>query len=244
MANELRKWSDWAGGLVEDNPLASGATTLNSAGLASLPAVTSGDHMLITFDPDGNTGAPYVKRVTAHTASATSATIEAAAVVGTARAIDRDVPWIHGMVSHEMPSMRLSRPTHASTRSSSTLGSLNNVWSDTIATVHGDQAVIYEVHVSLQCANDEVIYLALTRAGTIIDRVVVYEAGAGNRENRGVMSGYDLPGSASTHTYEVFVASAAAGTVTVNSTVSTSTTGSNTSDGVSSMRLQTAWRTT
>jgi hypothetical protein len=57
--------------------------------------------MLVVFDPDGLTGAPYAKRVTAHTAAATTATIEAAAVIGTARAIDRDVPWVHALVAED-----------------------------------------------------------------------------------------------------------------------------------------------
>ena len=81
------------GGLVEDNPLASGATTLTSAGLAALPTFAAGDWGIITFDPDGRTGEPFSKKVTAHTAGATTATIEAAAIQGTARSIDRDVRW-------------------------------------------------------------------------------------------------------------------------------------------------------
>ena len=81
------------GGLVEDNPLASGATTLTSAGLAALPTFAAGDWGIITFDPNGRTGEPFSKKVTAHTAGATTATIEAAAIQGTARSIDRDTPW-------------------------------------------------------------------------------------------------------------------------------------------------------
>lgn len=102
MANDFRKFDDWIGGLVEDNPLASAATVLTSAGLAAMPAVGSTEHMQIVFDPDGLTGAPYAKRVTAHTAAATTATIEATAVIGTARAIDRDTPWVHSLVARDL----------------------------------------------------------------------------------------------------------------------------------------------
>lgn len=81
------------GGLVEDNPLASGATTLTSAGLAALPTFGASDWGIVTFDPDGRTGEPFSKLMTAHTAGATTATIAAAAIQGTARSIDRDVRW-------------------------------------------------------------------------------------------------------------------------------------------------------
>lgn len=96
MANELRRYYDWIGGLVEDNPLASGATTLTSAGLAALPAVGSTEHVVVVFDPDGLEGAPFTKYITAHTAGATTATITAAAQEGTTtRAVSRDIPWVH-----------------------------------------------------------------------------------------------------------------------------------------------------
>lgn len=111
MANELRRWANWVGGLVEDNPLAAAATTLTSSGLAALPAVASTEHYLIVFDPDGITGAPFAKRVTAHTAGATTATIEAAAIIGTARQIDRDVPWVHSLVAGDFGSHAAYDPT-------------------------------------------------------------------------------------------------------------------------------------
>jgi hypothetical protein len=81
------------GGLVEDNPLAAAATTLTSAGLSALPLFAAGDFALVVFDPDGRTGEPFAKRITAHGSNAVTATIEAAAIYGTARQIDRDTPW-------------------------------------------------------------------------------------------------------------------------------------------------------
>jgi hypothetical protein len=103
VANELRRWANLCGGLVEDNPLAAAATTLTSAGLLALPAVAATEHYVIVFDPDGSHGgAPFAKRVTAHTAGATTATIEAAALWGTARDIPRDCPWVHTVVAEDL----------------------------------------------------------------------------------------------------------------------------------------------
>lgn len=102
MANEKRLWANFGGGLVENNPLAAAATSLTSAGLAALPAVGATEHVVIVFDPDGTTGVPFAKRVTAHTAAATTATIEAAAIIGTAREIAQDTPWVHSVVAEDM----------------------------------------------------------------------------------------------------------------------------------------------
>lgn len=240
MANELRRYYNAIGGLVEDNPLAAAATTLTSSGLAALAAVGSTEHVVVVFDPDGLTGAPFGRRVTAHTAGATTATIEAAAIWGTARQIDRDTPWVHTMLAEDATGTRYSKPTHGVTRASTTLGSLSTAWTDTATTVHADQIVEYDVAISAQCAGNEVIYVALTRGGTIIDRAIT--VGAGNIENRIPLSGWDAPGSAGTFTYEIYVASNAGSTITVNATPNTSTAISQTSDGVSSMRLRPVWR--
>lgn len=62
-------------GTITDNPLAIGATTLNAAGLAGLPAVVAPNTVALILDPTGVGGAPEVVFVTAHTAVATSATI-------------------------------------------------------------------------------------------------------------------------------------------------------------------------
>lgn len=99
MANEKRIRALAVGGLVEDNPLGAAAVTLNSAGLAALPAVGGTEHMPIILDPDGKFGAPEIAYVTAHVVGATSATIlrgqEQASGGSPARQHDRDVPWVH-----------------------------------------------------------------------------------------------------------------------------------------------------
>lgn len=96
MANELRVRQNFLGGLIEDNPLTSGATTLTSAALAAMVAIGSASHMPIVLDPDGVGGEPEIVWVTAHTAAATTATILRGQEGTTARAHNRDVPWSHG----------------------------------------------------------------------------------------------------------------------------------------------------
>lgn len=112
MANEIRKYQNFIGGLIEDNPLTSGATTLNSAGLASISGgVPSTDHMAIVLDPDGLFGAPEIVHITAHTAATTSCTIGRGKEGTTARAHDRDVPWIHGPTVLDQPKTVFTRRT-------------------------------------------------------------------------------------------------------------------------------------
>lgn len=96
MANEKRKRQIAVGGLIEDNPLTSGATTLTSAGLSVVTGgVGSTEHFAVVLDPDGLDGAPEIAYVTALTAAATSGTIARGQEGTTARAHARDIPWIH-----------------------------------------------------------------------------------------------------------------------------------------------------
>jgi hypothetical protein len=96
VSNELRVRTNFLGGLTEDNPLSSVATTLTSAGLAALPAIGSTQHLPIILDPDGVGGNPEIAYITAHTALATTATVTRGQEGTIARAHDRDTPWLHG----------------------------------------------------------------------------------------------------------------------------------------------------
>jgi hypothetical protein len=96
VANELRVRQNFLGGIIEDNPLASGGTTLTSAALAAMVAIGSTQHMPLTLDPDGIFGEPEIVYVTAHTAAATTATILRAQEGTTARSHQQDVNWVHG----------------------------------------------------------------------------------------------------------------------------------------------------
>jgi hypothetical protein len=114
MANELRVRTNFAGGLVEDNPLSSTATTLTSAGLASLPAITSTQHTVLIIDPDAVGGNPEIVYVTAHTALATTATIVRGQEGTIAREHLRDTPWVHGPTIYDFRSV-LARQGGSST---------------------------------------------------------------------------------------------------------------------------------
>lgn len=61
--------------MVDDNPLTAGATTLTATELADLPAVAAPDYYIITLDPVADGNGPELVYVTAHTGSATTATI-------------------------------------------------------------------------------------------------------------------------------------------------------------------------
>lgn len=86
-------------GTTTDNPLTAGATTLNSAGLANLAAVTAPDEAIITLDPNRVSGAPEIVVVTAHTGSATSATIVRGQFGTAAREHALGTEWVHGPIA-------------------------------------------------------------------------------------------------------------------------------------------------
>lgn len=83
-------------GTVENDPLASGGTTLTSTGLTSLPVIAAPDIAVIVIDPAGSGGAPEVVYVTAHSSSADSATIVRAREGSSAREHASTIPWVHG----------------------------------------------------------------------------------------------------------------------------------------------------
>lgn len=85
-------------GTITDNPLLVGATTMNSAGLANLAAVSSAE-AFITLDPNRVAGAPEIVVVTAHTGSATSATIQRGQFGTTARQHASGTQWVHGPIA-------------------------------------------------------------------------------------------------------------------------------------------------
>lgn len=88
-------------GTVSDNPLTSGATTLNSNGLADLAAVSSAFAVLV-IDPERTAGAPEIVFVTAHTGSATSATIGRGKYGTSARQHAQGTPWVHAATKEDL----------------------------------------------------------------------------------------------------------------------------------------------
>ena len=96
MANEIRVRSAVLAGTITDNPLLVGATSFTSARLADVPAIGTTEHYPIVLDPLGANGAPEVAWITAHTASATSATITRAREGTSARQHPSGTTWYHG----------------------------------------------------------------------------------------------------------------------------------------------------
>lgn len=146
MANERRVYANLGGGLVEDNPLAAAATTLTSAGLAPLPAIGSTEHLVVVFDPDGLTGVPYAKRITAHTAGASTATIEAAALsvgeMGATRDVPRDTPWVATMLKEDVPNHAFARRASTDlTLNSTSWANLDTALDLAVPAVAGDTLV-------------------------------------------------------------------------------------------------------
>lgn len=106
MANEQRVRFNSYSGTITDNPLLIGATTMTSAELANFPAVTSAQHVPITLDPQGVGGRPEVVYITAHTASATTATIlrgqEQVFGSSAARQHNVNTRWSHGPTAFDL----------------------------------------------------------------------------------------------------------------------------------------------
>lgn len=101
MANEIRLRRNNQTGTITDNPLAIGATTINSAAFTLLPTVDATNHLLLILDPLGATGTPEIVRVTAHTAAATSCTIVRAQEGSTARSFVFNTTWFWGPVASD-----------------------------------------------------------------------------------------------------------------------------------------------
>lgn len=76
-------------------------TTITSPALAYLPEVVGPDVALITLDPFGQRGRPEVVKVTAHAASATTATVTRAQEGTAARTHVVGTQWTHGAVASE-----------------------------------------------------------------------------------------------------------------------------------------------
>lgn len=113
MANEQRVRQLAIGGLVEDNPLAIGGTTLTSAALAAISGgITSSQHLAIVLDPDGVDGAPEVVYVTLLTGGAGSATIARAKEGTTARAHVANTPWVHAATPTDVLGQLLAAITY------------------------------------------------------------------------------------------------------------------------------------
>lgn len=96
MANEIRLRQNNTSGTITDNPLAIGATTINSAGFMDLPVVGATNHLMLILDPLEVGGTAEIVKVTAHTAAATSVTVVRGQEGSAARSHVFNTTWFHG----------------------------------------------------------------------------------------------------------------------------------------------------
>lgn len=98
-------YRNFLGGLISDNPLTIGATTINSANFANLPVIAAPSTMWLTLDPRSLNGTPEIVLVTAHTASATVITVtrgQQTALGGfAARQHAVNTEWISGLTADD-----------------------------------------------------------------------------------------------------------------------------------------------
>ena len=244
-----RARSLFQGGLIENDPLAIGGTTLTSAALSALPTITASNlYFPITLDPDGIGGAPEIAYITAHTAAATSATISRGDEGTTARAHNEDIRWVHAPTLADFGAVEstvggglyISNPTDGVTRSSTTLGALSTAWEDTLYVPNG-YGIRYRVDVSMACAGDEVLYLALIENSTLVDRTTVYQTNPSTFTNRGYLNGVILGAGDADSIMRVYVASHSGSEITVHSTADTGLTIDPNGKGVSIMTLELVW---
>jgi hypothetical protein len=99
--------TSFIGGIVEDDPLTSGALTLTSQGLSALPEVTDGlNYIAIVLDPDGlYGGAPEIVWITEHDELSDTATILREQEGTTAREHNNDTYWVHAPTAHDWNNM-------------------------------------------------------------------------------------------------------------------------------------------
>ncbi len=101
MANEIRLRNNNISGTITDNPLAIGATTINSAGFVDLPVVDATNHLILILDPLEVGGTAEIVKVTAHTAAATSVTVQRGQDGSVARSMVFNTTWFHGPVASD-----------------------------------------------------------------------------------------------------------------------------------------------
>lgn len=104
MANDLRLRANGVAGALSAG-LGTGDTSMSSGGLADLDAVTSTHHAAITLfttDSDGRVTKKEIVYVTAHTASATTATISRAQEGTSAQTWSTGDKWVHGPTAEDV----------------------------------------------------------------------------------------------------------------------------------------------
>lgn len=99
MANETRRRYGFFSGTITDNPLTIGATTLNSAGLAAFPTVSSAEYVALSLDPLSTN--PEIVWMTSHNFGQTTGIIVRGQESTTARQHASGTRWSHAATTHD-----------------------------------------------------------------------------------------------------------------------------------------------
>ncbi len=83
--------------------MSAASTTMRSAGLVNLEAISSTEHATVTIDPGRTAGAPETVRVSAHTGASTSASVIRGQEGTSARTHSSTERWVHGPTTYDYP---------------------------------------------------------------------------------------------------------------------------------------------
>lgn len=117
----IRSRTNFVKGTLDASLANSGSDAImSSPGLADLPAIVAPAIAVVVLDPDAVNGAPEIVYVSAHTAAATTATIQRAKEGSTFRAHGTITRWIHGPTKDDFSGYRLRSFTVITTTGVST----------------------------------------------------------------------------------------------------------------------------
>jgi hypothetical protein len=102
MPNEIRVRQNFVGGLIDDNPLTAGSSTVTSGAFGAVPVIGNTQHYPIIIDPDGVFGDPEIVWIITHTLSSTTVNVLRGQENTLARQHPRDTPWVHGPTARDL----------------------------------------------------------------------------------------------------------------------------------------------
>lgn len=237
MANEKRVRADLAAGALSAD-LTTGSTTMQSAGLADLPAITSAEHAAITLltrDGDGRVTAKEIVYVTAHTAGATSGTIargkEGTADPGTTW--PTGTKWVHAPTRKDFDGdgggdgligLKVYNPTSATTKTATGVGQANITDLDTtnlVVTFTAPPSGHVLIKLAALCAqgtNGVGYHWAVRDGSTTKAAAYVTASNAANRPHCVLEVTGLTPGTSYTYKWAAYVESASTGSLFAGST--------------------------
>lgn len=141
MANELRVHADLVAGALS-GALTSGTTTFPSAGLADLPVIGSTNHAILTLlerDEDGRVTKHEFVKVTAHTSSAISGTVQRGVLGSSAQSWSIGDQWVHAFTVDDLTGLTTDAELSAE---AATRASADTTHAALTTTAHGIPAQI------------------------------------------------------------------------------------------------------